>query len=204
MNEKKSSVTDGRRARSGRSRNAIVTALLELIVAGTPHPSARQVAERAGVSPRLVFHHFKDMEAIYNELMALQGERLKSLLEIDLPPETPFEARLAAFVDHRVTLLEFISPVRKVMIGAEVTSKVMAAELERFRAFKRQQAAEVFGPEIARLDGETAAEVTAALQAVTSWTAWHSLRHHQKLSVETAERVMIRMIRGILNPSRGI
>lgn len=195
---------DGRRARSSRSRNAIATAMLELIVGGAPHPSARQVAERAGVSPRLVFHHFKDMEAIYSELMTLQAQRLQPLLEMDILPEAPFEDRLAAFVDHRVTILEFISPVRKVIIGAEVSSPAIAAELDRLRAFKRQQAAAVFLPETARMDAAAGAEVLAALGAATSWNTWHSLRHHQKLPLEAAEKVMIRMIRGILNSSRAV
>jgi TetR/AcrR family transcriptional regulator, regulator of autoinduction and epiphytic fitness len=198
MRQKNTTGTDGRRARSGRSRNAIATAMLELIVGGMPHPAARQVAERAGVSPRLVFHHFADMEAIYGELMALQAERLKPLLEMDIQPEMAFEDRLTAFAEHRATILEFISPVRRMIVGAEVTSPAMAAELERLRAFKRQQTAAVFAPEIARLAGETVAEVTAALQAATAWTTWHSLRHHQKLPVEAAEKVMIRTIRALL------
>lgn len=190
--------TDGRRARSSRSRSAIATAMLELIVAGKSHPSARQVAERAGVSPRLVFHHFKDMEALYGELMALQAQRLQPLLEMNISDRAPFESRLAAFVDHRVTVLEFISPVRKVIVGAEVSSPAIAAELDRFREFKRQQTAAVFSPETARLDTKTGAEVMAALQAATSWTTWHCLRHHQKLPVDAAEQVLTRMIRALL------
>ncbi len=197
INKDQTTRPDGRRSRSERSRNAIATAMLELIVAGTPHPSARQVAQRAGVSPRLVFHHFKDMEALYGKLMTLQAERLKPLLEMDIPSEAPFEERLAAFVDHRVTILEFISPVRRVIIGAEVVSPAIAAELDRLRAFKRQQTAAVFASEVSRLDAKTGAEVLAALQAVTSWTVWHSLRYHQKLSVEVAEQVMTRTIRGL-------
>ena len=189
---------DGRRARSERSRNAIATALLELIVAGTPRPSARQVAERAGVSPRLVFHHFKVMEALYGRLMALQAERLKPLLEMDIPAGAPFEERLAAFVDHRVTVLEFMSPVRRVIIGAETSSAALAAELDRLRDFKRRQTAAVFAPEISDLSPEAGAQVTAALQATTAWSTWHSLRHHQKLTVEAAEAVMTRMIRKLV------
>lgn len=198
MSKHETTGTDGRRARSSRSRNAIAIAMLELIVGGTPHPSARQVAERAGVSPRLVFHHFKDMEAIYSELMRLQAQRLQPLLEMDIEPEAPFEDRLAAFVDHRVTILEFISPVRKVIIGAEVTSPAIAAELDRFRAFKRQQTTDVFSAELTRMEQEESGVVSAALQAVTSWTVWHGLRHHQKLPMEAAEQVMIRLIRGLL------
>lgn len=202
MNEQNAVRRDGRRARSDRSRNAIATAMLELIVSGTPHPSARLVAERAGVSPRLVFHHFKDMDALYRELMSLQAERLQPLMEMDLDLHAPLEERLAGFVDHRVTLLEFISPVRKVIIGTEVTSPVIAAELDRLRAFKRNQTAMVFSPEISRLSTEQGGLVSSALQAAASWSTWHSLRHHQKLPLEKAEQVLAQTIRSLLNGIR--
>ncbi len=198
MNSHDTDKTDGRRARSDRSRNAIATAMLELIVEGTPHPPARLVAERAGVSPRLVFHHFSDMEALYTELMTLQAERLHPLLEMDIAPDAPFEDRLAAFVDHRVTILEFISPVRKVIIATAVTSPAIADELDRFREFKRRQTAAVFSPELSHLRAEDADVITPALQAGTSWTFWHSLRHHQKMPVEQAEMVLTQMIRRLL------
>ncbi len=198
MNKENAARPDGRRARSDRSRNAIATAMLELIVEGTPHPSARQAAERAGVSPRLVFHHFKDMEALYGRLMTLQSERLRPLMEMDMALHAPFEERLSVFADHRVTILEFISPIRKVIIGTEVTSPVIAAELDLFREIKRKQAAAVFAPELSRLTAEEAGLAASALQLATSWSAWHSLRHHQKLPLEKAETVLIQMIRSIL------
>lgn len=204
MTKENATRPDGRRARSDRSRNAIATAMLELVVAGTPHPSARQVAERAGVSPRLVFHHFKDMEALYGELMSLQAKRLRPLMEMDIALHASFVERLAAFVEHRVTILEFISPIRKVIIGTEVTSAVIAAELDRFRDFKRKQAASVFAPELSRLTAEEADLASSALQTVTSWSVWHSLRHHQSLSLEKAEHVLIQMIRSILKVPKKI
>ena len=42
-------VTDGRSARSQRTRNAVVDALLELNREGNLRPTAKEIAERAGV-----------------------------------------------------------------------------------------------------------------------------------------------------------
>ena len=62
---------DGRRRRSVRSRQRIVEALLGLIRDGEMHPSAAQVAQKAGVSLRTVFRHFEDMESLNREMGAI-------------------------------------------------------------------------------------------------------------------------------------
>src|SRR5580658_9610525 len=70
---------DGRLARGARTRHAVVDALLDLLGEGDLRPTAARIAERAGVSLRIVFHHFDDLEAIYSELADRQAERVKPL-----------------------------------------------------------------------------------------------------------------------------
>src|SRR5687768_11876679 len=55
---------DGRKARSQRSREAVVQAVLAFVREGKPRPSATQIARRAKVSRRVVFNQFKDMERL--------------------------------------------------------------------------------------------------------------------------------------------
>src|ERR1044072_5768679 len=57
--------TDGRSARAARTRDAVVEALLSLLDEGNLRPTARQVAERAGVSLRSVYVHFDDLEDLF-------------------------------------------------------------------------------------------------------------------------------------------
>src|SRR5579863_4008492 len=106
---------DGRLARSARARNAIVEAILDLLNEGELQPGAQRIAARAGVSLRLVFHHFADLEALFGAAADLQTQRLLALLT-PIPPEGPLDERLATFVDQRVRLLEAISPVRRAAI----------------------------------------------------------------------------------------
>ena len=80
---------DGRLARSARTRHAVVDALLDLLGEGDLRPTAARIAERAGVSLRLVFHHFDDVETIYNELADRQAERVKPLT-VPIPVTLPF------------------------------------------------------------------------------------------------------------------
>jgi len=66
MTETKTEKTeDGRRARSERSRGAILKAMIELIEEGILVPTAQSVSDRAGVGIRTVFRHFDDMESLF-------------------------------------------------------------------------------------------------------------------------------------------
>ena len=56
---------DGRRKRSARSRAAIITATLTLLENGNLSPTAKQIAEEAGVGLRSFFRHFEDMDAFW-------------------------------------------------------------------------------------------------------------------------------------------
>ncbi len=62
---------DGRVARGQRTRRNVAEALMDLLRAGETDPTAKTVARRAGVSLRLVFHHFADMDDLYQFVAAL-------------------------------------------------------------------------------------------------------------------------------------
>ena len=72
---------DGRRLRSERNRQQIVEAMIELIEAGNPAPSAARVAEEAEVSLRTVFRHFEDMDTLYREIAREMLIRVRPILQ---------------------------------------------------------------------------------------------------------------------------
>ncbi|HVC68550.1 MAG TPA: TetR family transcriptional regulator, partial [Acidimicrobiales bacterium] len=55
---------DGRLARAQETRRLLVEALLALVDEGATAPTTRQVAERAGVSLRIVFHRFRGTQGL--------------------------------------------------------------------------------------------------------------------------------------------
>ena len=123
---------DGRIARGARARSAIVDALLELIEAGELRPSAARIAERAGVSLRSVFQHFRDVESLFAAMADRQRERLAPLMD-SVPGAGPLEKRLAAFVAARTRLLESIAPVRRAALLTEPFSRELGKRLAAFR-----------------------------------------------------------------------
>jgi AcrR family transcriptional regulator len=71
---------DQRRVRGQRNRRALIDAALGLFDSqGFDATTADQIAERAGVSTRTLFHHFPDKEAI---LFDQQADRLESAIQV--------------------------------------------------------------------------------------------------------------------------
>ncbi len=191
-------VADGRLKRSEKSRMAIVSAMLELIREGISFPTADQISERAGVSRRLVFHHFKDIDSIHKELSELIFLSVEPLLRKEIHRKGSFNTRIKAFVEHRAELLELITPTRKTSSTLELSYKKSRISLQQFRKLKRELVSSIFAKELEQFKGKEKKERTSALQATASWSNWHSLRDHQGLSIEEARDVLKRMIRVIL------
>ena len=188
---------DGRLARSARTRHAVVDALLDLLGEGDLRPTAARIAERAGVSLRLVFHHFDDLEAIYSELADRQAERVKPLT-VPIPVTLPLPLRIEKFSAQRGRLLETLSPVRRAAVLMEPFRPALAKRLKHARDLTRAAAIAAFAPELSKLGADEKRATIAALDVATSWVAWEQMRRHQGLSETDARGVMATTIRALL------
>ena len=188
---------DGRAARSYRARLALAEALLNLLNEGVEQPTAAQIAERAGVSLRLVFHHFDDLEAIYASAGDLQVERVRNIYK-PIDPDLPFEDRLAAFVKFRARALEYVTPVRRASLRLESSSPEAARRMRAAHQLARGQALQIFARELGPATGPNYAIATDALDSVSSWEIWDFLRRRVELPIKQASRVIKLMIRRVL------
>ncbi len=179
----------------------MVDAILDLLQEGDLKPTAERVAERAGVSLRLVFHHFADLESLYAVAADRQWERLRPLLK-PIPDDGPFEERLELFLRQRARMWERVAPVRRASLLYEPFSKEIARRLAEARALARKETAAVFRREIQRFTQPDRGEILSALDAASAWQTWETLRGHQGLSVESARRVVTRTISALLNTQR--
>lgn len=197
MASPKSPVSDGRAARAERTRAAVVDALLELIDEGELQPPAQRVAERAGVSLRIVYHHFEDVTGLFLAASARHSARVLADLK-PLSGQGPFAARLDAFVAQRVQLYQRVFHVRRAARLSEHLSPVVAKTLAFVRAVKREEAERVFDRELDALPPSRRRDRACALGAVTSLATWEILCAHQQLTVEDARRVWRGLILAVL------
>jgi TetR/AcrR family transcriptional regulator of autoinduction and epiphytic fitness len=183
---------DGRSERGARNRQAIVDAALSFVAENDALPTAQQVAERAGVAPRSVFHHFASLDALLAEAAQTQAERWWTLLS---PPEPGLSVieRLTAALAQRSALFEQIGAVRRVAVRHESTSEALAQRLAFSRDALRRHLRRTLNPELAELDPAG----IAGIEAAGSWEMWDLLR--KDLSADAATAAMTALIESALN-----
>ena len=189
--------TDGRSLRRARSYEAVVEAILDLLVEGTVQPTAKAVAERSGVSLRTVFRLFDDVESLNAAAIARQAERVAPLL-VDPPTDGPRESRIAGLVAHRAAYYEAIAGTRRHALRLASSSPTIAKGLAQSRRFLRRQVERVFATELEEA-GDAAGEMLLALAVASSWETWDVLRTGHDLTRPSAVQVMARLVRGALD-----
>lgn len=186
--------TDGRRARTVRTRGAIVGALLDLVREGNLAPTAKEIAARAGVAIRSIGQHFPSREKLFFAAAAEHARRSTSVAK-KAPSVGPVEERIERFIDARATELEETSALRRaasVITRSPTVTKAMARAAEE----RRKSVAAIFAGEIKE------DEVTLdALEVATGGRAWDQMRVEMKLSLAQAKRVMARSLTALLSVS---
>ncbi len=187
---------DGRIARGERTRRRVAEALILLLEEGNLQPTAKEIAGRAGVSLRLVFHHFDDMDALYEAVAVINIERhWRSLSPI--PPDLALHHKVERTVRQRYRLFEAISPVRRAAVRQAYHSEDVARAIALSNASLREHIAATFEPEL-KYAGAAGPDVLEALDQVTSWEAWERLRTTQGLTSTAARRITERTITQLL------
>lgn len=189
---------DGRSARSARTRRAVVDALLALIDEGNLRPTARMIAERAGVSQRSVYVHFDDLEDLFAEASKVRiGQILEALAPVD--PALPLETRIVDFAAAASRTLEGTLAVRRAATLHEPFSPVLAQTLAGARRAGRQGLERTFADELDTLGPEPRKRALAALTVAVSSHTWESLRLHARFSVEESRAVITDLLEAVLD-----
>ena len=166
---------DGRLLRGERTRRHIALAMIDLIEEGNPRPTARLIAERAGVSLRLVFHHFDDVEEVFQEGAIVQAQRYWRRV-VRIPSTGPLAERIDAVCRQRRQLYVSISPVRRAVDRARAAeSESIQTILGVARRRLREELAATFEPELTTAGAE-APILLDAIELAASWEAWDGQR----------------------------
>lgn len=187
---------DGRIARGVRTRRRVAEALVALLEEGNPQPTAKEIANRAGVSLRLVFHHFDDLDDLYRSVAAMQAERYWQEMR-PLPPEWPRGRRVARIVRQRAAVYESIGHVRRAAARHAHRSPGIALQLSHANAELRRWMAVAFSPEVTAA-GARGPDLLEGLDLLTSWEAWDRLRSAQELSPRAARRALVFAMEALL------
>jgi TetR/AcrR family transcriptional regulator of autoinduction and epiphytic fitness len=189
---------DGRSARAQRTRDSVVDAVLALVAEGNSRPTAREIAEQAGISVRSVYVHFDDLDDLFR---AAAGRHFESLSDLLVPVDDalPLPERITACVDQRVQLHERSGAVRRAADQWAPQSPALADVIRQGRVVGRQDLERLFGPALGgRADEDVA---LSALTAVLGAETWDALRE-QGLSVDAAREVLAHTVVRLLEVPR--
>lgn len=186
---------DGRRLRREQNRQAAVEALASLYREGTYLPSAAEIAERAGLSPRSLFRYFEDVDDLSRAALDHMHAIARPLLRIEAAPSDPLPARVAALVEARLRLWTAVTPGARVMRMRAPASPLLADELRTTRAYLRGQIAALFEAELRDRPG-----ALPAVDVLCSFESVDLLLHDQGLSRRRAGAALVQSVLALLAP----
>jgi AcrR family transcriptional regulator len=192
--------TDGRTMRRTRNRTAVISALLEMIREGNLHPGAAEIAERAGVSHRSIFRYFDDLNDLVRTAIDQAFRDAQPLSSIRELGSGDFDERVAALVDTRLALFEFVNgPMQLAKMRAYSIPSIdteLAAVAEHFR----EQIREHFATELAGVDRP---EREYLVDGALVLTGYDSYSTHIRLLGSSRERIRAAWIAAIGALMRG-
>jgi TetR/AcrR family transcriptional regulator, regulator of autoinduction and epiphytic fitness len=190
--------TDGRAARSQRTRAAIVAAHADLIGEGDLRPTGERIAGRAGVSRRALWLHFAEMEALF-EATAAEVLRRQDLAFRPVDPGLDLTERIDRFCRQRATLLESIAPFARASQLREPYSPALRAYHGRHVGRVVDEIRVLFAGELRQAGPSARDRVVAALAAATTWGSWSVLRDDLGLGSQRSRAVMIHTVTALLD-----
>ena len=167
---------DGRRARRETNRAAVLEALADLYGEGTFEPSAAEIAERAGISPRSLFRYFDDVDDLNRATIDQQLVRARPLLAVDAQPGDPTASKVERLVEARLRLYEAIAPAARAARVCAWRHPVLAEQITSTRSYLRRQLEGLFAPELDALGPDRAGAALATMDALCSFESVELLR----------------------------
>jgi AcrR family transcriptional regulator len=195
-----SSSPDGRRLRSERTKQSIMEAYIELLRERPEVPTAAKIAARAGISTRLIFERFVDLQglslATVDHAFAM-GEAQAVARNVDGDRAT----RLRSHVETRAHTCERWLPVWRVVIANQGKLEELRDRVRFIRQAIVKRMELMYQPELAVLSVEERRDLLIALESLIDFESWGRMREGHGLSFDEACLVWVRMIDRMLPPT---
>ena len=184
---------DGRFARSQKTKDAIVKALLKLL-RNTPFPTAEQVAKESKIGLRTVYRQFKDMESIYLSLHEECMHSLDQMFDSDIDLNKSFKERVNFAISERLTIYEEYETLFIATISNSARLPTLVNQVAESYQIMRERFIEIV-PEIKNLSTIK----SDLLFTRITFPPWFSLRkllkHDQKIIIDELSDDLVKYIK---------
>jgi TetR/AcrR family transcriptional regulator, regulator of autoinduction and epiphytic fitness len=188
---------DGRTARKTATRDAIADALLDLLSDGQLRPTAREIAQRAGLSVRSVYVHFDDLDDLYCVSAGRAYARVAPLLE-PAPDTGPLRDRVAGLVERRVQLYARIGGIARATQLQAPFSPTLARIVRDTQQRARREIERVFAHELDQLSAPRRSQVVAVASLLTAGSSLQQLLEMHELSEADATASIVDAIVAVI------
>lgn len=178
---------DGRIARRLGNRARILDALFALIRAGTYHPTLKQIAAHAGVTPRTLLNHFPDAASLLMAA-AYHGRELAAARLPPLPDIADPEERVREFFRRGASFYDGFGALRWSLVTNPATLAVF--EANRYKGVALGLLNQRVIDLVNGFDKPLDATGKRALTMMTDPLTWRLLRIQQGLTRADAARTM--------------
>ena len=174
--------SDGRFARSEKTKDAIVKALLKLL-SDTPFPTAEQVAKESKIGLRTVYRQFKDMESIYLSLHEECLSSLNKMFKNEIDVNKSFEERIKFAVSERLTIYSNYETLFIATISNAARLPVLVDQVAASYLIMRERFIKIV-PEIKNLSGIKSDLLFTRILFPTWFSLRNVLKHDQKTIID--------------------
>ena len=187
---------DGRFARSQKTKDAIVKALLKLL-RNTPFPTAEQVAKESKIGLRTVYRQFNDMESIYLSLHEECMHSLGQMFDSDVDLDKSFKERVNFAISERLSIYEEYETLFIATISNSARLPSLVNQVAESYQIMRERFIEIV-PEIKNLSTIK----SDLLFTRITFPPWFSLRkllkHDQKIIIDELSDDLVKYIEGTI------
>ena len=185
---------DGRFARSQKTKDAIVKALLKLL-RNTPFPTAEQVAKESKIGLRTVYRQFKDMESIYLSLHEECMHSLGQIFNIDIDLDKPFKERVSFAIRERFTIYEEYETLFIATISNAARLPTLVNQVTESYQIMRKRFVKIV-PEIKNLSTIKSDLLFTRILFPTWFSLRKVLKHDQKIIIDELSNDLVQYIKG--------
>jgi len=178
---------DGRVERTSATRRNILAMARELILEGIIEPTAREIADKAGITTRTLFRHFPDMESLHSSFIEDAEEKATHVMDEPFPEgkRDQWQQLLQVVIGRRVRVYETMLPLYISATWSKHRAK-LDYSMQRQGVQRRRKRLKDLLPEQIAMDPI----LFEAIDGVLGIEYWVSLRRDQRLSVTKATAVL--------------
>ena len=185
---------DGRFARSKKTKDAIVRALLKLL-RNTPFPTAEQVAKESKIGLRTVYRQFKDMESIYLSLHEECMHSLSQMFNSDVDLDRSFEERVSFAISERFAIYDEYETLFIATISNSARLPTLVNQVAESYQIMRERFIKIV-PEIKNLS-TIKSDLLFTRILFPSWFSLRKvLKHDQKIIIDELSNDLVKYIKG--------